>query len=56
MGLLSVESLGRIERECSKYPPEQRQSAVMSALAIAQDDPAKALRRPAADRSFPRHS
>ena len=37
MGLLSAESLQRIERECSKYPPEQRQSAVMSALAIAQD-------------------
>ena len=37
MGLLSSDSLARIERECSKYPPEQRQSAVMSALAIAQD-------------------
>ena len=37
MGLLSAESLQRIERECGKYPPEQRQSAVMSALAIAQD-------------------
>jgi NADH-quinone oxidoreductase subunit E len=37
MGLLSPESLQRIERECGKYPPEQRQSAVMSALAIAQD-------------------
>ena len=37
MGLLSPDSLARIERECSKYPPEQRQSAVMSALAIAQD-------------------
>ena len=37
MGLLSAESLQRIERECAKYPPEQRQSAVMSALAIAQD-------------------
>ena len=38
MGLLSAESVQRIERECSKYPPEQRQSAVMSALAIAQDE------------------
>ena len=38
MGLLSPESLQRIERECGKYPPEQRQSAVMSALAIAQDE------------------
>jgi NADH-quinone oxidoreductase subunit E len=37
MGLLTAESLQRIERECAKYPPEQRQSAVMSALAIAQD-------------------
>jgi NADH-quinone oxidoreductase subunit E len=38
MGLLSAESLQRIERETAKYPPEQRQSAVMSALAIAQDE------------------
>jgi len=37
MSLLSPESLKRIEREVSKYPPEQKQSAVMSALAIAQD-------------------
>jgi len=37
MALLSPESLQRIERETAKYPPEQRQSAVMSALAIAQD-------------------
>ena len=37
MALLSQESLQRIERETAKYPPEQRQSAVMSALAIAQD-------------------
>jgi len=37
MGLLSAESLQQIERECAKYPPEQRQSAVMSALRIAQD-------------------
>ena len=28
----------QIEREATKYPPEQRQSAVMSALAIAQDE------------------
>ena len=38
MGLLSADALGRIEREAAKYPPEQRQSAVMSALAIAQDE------------------
>lgn len=37
MAILSDESLRRIERETTKYPPEQRQSAVMSALAIAQD-------------------
>jgi NADH-quinone oxidoreductase subunit E len=37
MSLLSAESLQKIERETAKYPPEQRQSAVMSALAIAQD-------------------
>jgi NADH-quinone oxidoreductase subunit E len=37
MGLLSAESLQRIAREAAKYPPEQKQSAVMSALAIAQD-------------------
>ena len=38
MALLSPESLQRIERETAKYPPEQRQSAVMSALGIAQDE------------------
>jgi NADH-quinone oxidoreductase subunit E len=37
MALLSPESLQRIERELAKYPPEQKQSAVMSALGIAQD-------------------
>jgi NADH-quinone oxidoreductase subunit E len=37
MGLLSTDALARIEREAAKYPSEQRQSAVMSALAIAQD-------------------
>jgi NADH-quinone oxidoreductase subunit E len=36
--LLSENSLKRIERELAKYPPEQKQSAVMSALAIAQDE------------------
>jgi NADH-quinone oxidoreductase subunit E len=35
--LLSAESRQRIARELGKYPPEQKQSAVMSALAIAQD-------------------
>jgi NADH-quinone oxidoreductase subunit E len=37
MSVLSPESLQRIQRELTKYPPEQKQSAVMSALAIAQD-------------------
>jgi len=37
MAILTEHSLQRIERETKKYPPEQRQSAVMSALAIAQD-------------------
>ena len=35
--MLSPESIVRIDREIAKYPPEQKQSAVMSALAIAQD-------------------
>jgi NADH-quinone oxidoreductase subunit E len=34
---LSADSLRRIDRELRKYPPEQKQSAVMAALAIAQD-------------------
>jgi NADH-quinone oxidoreductase subunit E len=36
--LLSAGALAKIERETTKYPPEQRQSAVMAALAIAQDE------------------
>ena len=35
---LSVASLERINRELAKYPPDQKQSAVMSALIIAQDE------------------
>jgi NADH-quinone oxidoreductase subunit E len=38
MSALSAESLARIGREVAKYPPEQKQSAVMAALAIAQDE------------------
>jgi NADH-quinone oxidoreductase subunit E len=38
MSLLSDASLKRIEREIAKYPADQKQSAVMSALAIAQDE------------------
>ena len=35
---LSAESLRKIDREITKYPPDQKQSAVMSALIIAQDE------------------
>ncbi len=35
---LSAEARKRIDREIAKYPRDQRQSAVMSALAIAQDE------------------
>ncbi|MCW5593572.1 MAG: NADH-quinone oxidoreductase subunit NuoE [Burkholderiales bacterium] len=38
MSVLSAESLARIGREVAKYPADQKQSAVMSALAIAQDE------------------
>ena len=34
--MLSTESLALIDAEVAKYPPEQKQSAVMSALRIAQ--------------------
>jgi NADH-quinone oxidoreductase subunit E len=36
--MLSADSIARIERELAKYPPDQKRSAVMSALAIAQDE------------------
>jgi NADH-quinone oxidoreductase subunit E len=36
--MLTAESLQKIEREMAKYPPERKQSAVMSALIIAQDE------------------
>jgi len=35
---LSVSSLQKIDKEVGKYPPEQKQSAVMAALIIAQDE------------------
>jgi NADH-quinone oxidoreductase subunit E len=35
---LSADSLTKIDREVAKYPPDQKQSAVMSALIIAQDE------------------
>jgi len=37
-GLLSAQACERIDREVAKYPDDQKQSAVMSALAIAQDE------------------
>ena len=36
--MLSPDALKKIDREVGKYPPDQKQSAVMSALAIAQDE------------------
>ena len=36
--MLSAESLKKIDHEVAKYPADQKQSAVMSALAIAQDE------------------
>ena len=35
---LSPKALAGIERAVAKYPPDQRQSAVMAALTIAQDE------------------
>jgi len=36
--MLSEDSLKKIDREVLKYPADQKQSAVMAALAIAQDE------------------
>jgi NADH-quinone oxidoreductase subunit E len=36
--MLTAESLKKIDKELTKYPADQKQSAVMSALAIAQDE------------------
>jgi NADH-quinone oxidoreductase subunit E len=36
--MLTTDSLKRIDREVAKYPPEQKRSAVMAALVIAQDE------------------
>ena len=35
--LLSEQSIKKIDREIAKFPPEHKESAVMAALAIAQD-------------------
>ena len=36
--MLTAESLRRIDREISKYPADRKRSAVMAALAIAQEE------------------
>jgi NADH-quinone oxidoreductase subunit E len=36
--MLSTDVQGKIDREIAKYPADQKQSAVMSALAFAQDE------------------
>jgi NADH-quinone oxidoreductase subunit E len=36
--MLSEAARARIDREVAKYPADQKQSAVMSALAIVQDE------------------
>ena len=36
--MLSPQALQKIDREIAKYPPERKQSAVMAALIIAQDE------------------
>ncbi len=36
--MLNAASCARIDREVAKYPPEWKQSAVMAALVIAQDE------------------
>src|SRR5258706_5640052 len=36
--MLSPEALKKIDREIAKYPADRKQSAVMAALAVAQDE------------------
>ena len=36
--MLTTDSLRKIDRETAKYPPDQKRSAVMAALIIAQDE------------------
>ena len=38
MNMLSNAAKAKIDREAAKYPADQKQSAVMSALAIVQDE------------------
>ena len=43
--LLSPEALAKIDKAVAKYPPEEKQSAVMAALTIAQDRERLAVHR-----------
>ncbi len=36
--MLTADALRKIDREIAKYPPDQKQSAVMAALALAQHE------------------
>jgi NADH-quinone oxidoreductase subunit E len=36
--MLTADSLAKIDRAIAKYPPDQKKSAVMTALTIAQDE------------------
>ena len=36
--MLTADSLAKIDRAVAKYPPDQRRSAVMAALTVAQDE------------------
>ena len=36
--ILSLDALARIDKAVAKYPPDQKRSAVMAALTIAQDE------------------
>jgi NADH-quinone oxidoreductase subunit E len=58
VALLTPESLRRIDGEVAKYPPDRRQSAVIAALAIAQDQigwlPAEAIAEVAEVLQMPR--
>ena len=38
MSVLSKEACAKIDKAVAKYPPEEKQSAVMAALTIAQDE------------------
>jgi NADH-quinone oxidoreductase subunit E len=50
--MLSAQSLALIDKEVAKYPAEQKQSAVMSALRIAQSNWAGCRRRPSIHRHY----